>query len=57
MSFNSTEFLIFGLSVFFLIFSVLLWLGRPKIDSSKEKPSKKSDKTQKSKKRGRNESI
>jgi len=51
MNFNSTELIIFGLSLLLLIFSILLWFGGPKIDSSKEKPPKRIKKIIKSNKR------
>jgi len=45
MKFNFIEILIFGLSVLFLIFSLILWFGRPKIDSTKkDKPPKNATK-------------
>lgn len=44
MKFTSTEILIFGLAALFLIFSLILWFGRPKIDSSKKKIEEKTTK-------------
>ena len=44
MKTNYTDILIFSLSLFILIFSIILWLGRSKIDSSKKKQQKNNEK-------------
>jgi Flp pilus assembly protein TadB len=38
------DIVIFCLSTTLLVFAIMLWRSRPKMDSSKEKPSKKSKK-------------
>lgn len=40
MNTNYTNILIFSLALLILIFSIILWLGRSKIDSSKKKQKK-----------------
>lgn len=41
MEFNYITVLIFSLSILSLTFAIGLWLGRPKINSSKEKLTRK----------------
>lgn len=44
MKTNFTDILIFSLALFILIFSIILWVGRSKIDSSKKKQQKNKQK-------------
>lgn len=44
MEFSYVTIIIFILSIMFLAFAIGLWVGRPKINSSKEKPLKKAKK-------------
>lgn len=44
MKTNFTDILIFSLALLILIFSIILWVGRSKIDSSKKKQQKNKQK-------------
>lgn len=57
MEFNYITILIFSLSILSLTFAIGLWLGRPKINSSKEKPLKKIKKIVKRGENNRNQKI
>lgn len=57
MEFNYITILIFSLSILSLTFAIGLWLGRPKINSSKEKRLKKTKKILKRDENNKNQKI